>query len=106
MIYSQSCVKRAAISALKDAAEHILNESNKEVPIDEGTLKNSGNTRIDTSSLEASINYDTPYAVRQHEDLTLKHKNGKKAKFLENAIKDNMSDIERYLAEALDKALR
>ena len=34
----------------------------------------------------AAVSYDTPYAIRQHEDLSYKHDAGRKAKYLEDPL--------------------
>lgn len=68
------------------AAEHILGESNKTAPIEESTLIRSGTVSTDPGTFSAAISYDTPYAVRQHEDMTLRHDGGRTAKYLENAM--------------------
>src|SRR5690348_10580194 len=99
-------LRSSAIKGLSNAAEFLLGQSNQNIPIDEGTLKNSGNTSVDTDNLEASVSYDTPYAVRQHEDLTLNHKNGRTAKYLENAYKDNINRIRDYLADAIREGVK
>lgn len=95
----KSELRSAVIEWLVDASNYILDESNKEVPIDEGTLANSGNTQIDESTLTASIGYDTPYAVRQHEDLSISHINDRGAKFLENAFKNNVGVLQDLLKD-------
>lgn len=68
------------------AAEHILGESNKLVPIEEDTLERSGTVSLDEGSFTAAVSYDTPYAVRQHEDMDLRHDEGRTAKYLETAM--------------------
>ena len=77
-------------------AEHVLGESNKRVPHEEGTLENSGSVSYEGGKLRAAISYDTPYAAVQHEDMTLKHDEGREAKYLENALnaeKDTVGEI-------------
>jgi len=49
------------------------------------------------------ISFNTPYARRQHEDLTLNHPRGGKAKYLEDPFKRNAKKVER-LAELRVKA--
>lgn len=68
------------------AAEHILGESNKRVPIEESTLMRSGTVSTDPGTFTAAVSYDTPYAARQHEDMTLRHDQGRSAKYLEGAM--------------------
>lgn len=78
-------------------AEHVLGESNKRVPHEEGTLENSGSVSYEGGKLRATISYDTPYAAVQHEDMSLRHKgSGREAKYLENALnaeKDTVGEI-------------
>lgn len=96
--------REAGEKGLRDAAEFILDQSNQRAPIDEGTLINSGSVNV--TELTASISYDTPYAVRQHEDTTLRHTNGRDAKFLETALKEHGARAQQYIANALQDALR
>lgn len=98
-------VKDAAIDILKNAGEFILDESNKIAPIDEGTLINSGGVSVDENDLTVNIFYDTPYAVRQHEDMALKHTNGRSAKFLERAARENADRIAKYISDQLRKVI-
>lgn len=97
----QKLVDTSAIDGLENASEALLDESNKIAPIDEGTLIRSGNTAIDEKNKTAAVFYDTQYAVRQHEDVTQKHSNGRQAKFLETAYKNNIDAIRNYIANAM-----
>ena len=78
--------REAAAEALHKSGEHILKESNKLVPVDTGKLKRSGRVVVNEQDLTVGVGYDTPYAARQHEDMTLNHPNGGEAKFLEKAM--------------------
>lgn len=98
-------INSAAIKGLKDAAEFLLDESNKIAPVDEGTLINSGEASIDTSKLQAAVSYDTPYAVTQHEDRSLTHLNGRQAGFLQTAYQNNIKRIRDFLARSIEGAL-
>lgn len=93
----------AAQEALFDAGQHILDTSNQLAPLDDGTLVSSGMvTATDTS---VTISYDTPYAVRQHEDTTLRHPNGRSAKFLETAITSEREAVLQFLQNRLKEVL-
>lgn len=81
------------------AAEHVLGESNKRVPHEEGTLENSGIVSYDPGKLRAAISYDTSYAAVQHEDLTLRHNGGREAKYLENALNAEKDAILEIVAQ-------
>lgn len=67
-------------------AERILSESLEEVPWDTTHLLQTGTIEQaegDPNALQ--IGYNTPYAARQHEDMTFYHpKPGRKAKYLED----------------------
>lgn len=93
-------IKAAANRGLAIAAEHVLGESNKVVPIEEFTLGRSGTVSRDPLNDRVSVYYDTPYAVRQHEDVTLRHDPGRTAKFLENALNDHAT-IKAIIAAAI-----
>lgn len=89
-------VHAAAAKGLYIAAEHLLGEAHKLVPLEEGTLENSGAASVDAGKLKAAVSFDTPYAVIQHEETTYEHDEGRSAKYLEkpfNAEADTMSAL-------------
>lgn len=98
-------IQKAAIDALLSAGEFILDESNKIAPIDEGTLIRSGNVAVDDKDGIVNVFYDTPYAVRMHEDMSLKHLNGRRAKFLEIASTQNADTVRKFIEDAVKKAV-
>ena len=91
--------------ALTDAAEHLLEQANRTVPIEEGTLKRSGVVSVDRERLEAAVSYDTPYAVRQHEDTRLRHNDGRRAKWLERTFAERGDAVAAYIVDQLRRAL-
>ena len=97
--------RKAAADGLEDGAEHLLAESNQGVPHMEGVLETSGDLDVDRTALEASVFYDTPYAVRQHEDQSLHHGNGRHAQYLELALATNQGAILDYIAAQVRAAL-
>lgn len=99
-------VHRAAARSLRSAAEHLLEQSNRTVPIQEGTLMRSGTVTVDEQRLEAAVSYDTPYAIRQHEDLTLRHLNGRRAKWLELTLQERQMAIRDFIVNGIRSALR
>ncbi|MEU8760645.1 hypothetical protein [Streptomyces sp. NPDC048659] len=96
--------RRLASRGLGRAAEHVLSVSNQRVPLEEGTLERSGRAAV--NDLEATISYDTPYAVRQHEELTWRHLPGRRAKYLESAMNDSRETALRLMAVPLRAWLR
>jgi hypothetical protein len=76
-------IRAATVRGLLLWAEHLLGESRAIVPLDEATLERSGVASVDERILTAAVSYDTPYAVKQHEDESIVHRNGRQAKYLE-----------------------
>lgn len=99
-----STIKRAAGEGLFEAAEHILEESNRVVPLEEGPLSQSGFAETDRDNLVAHVGYDTLYAVPQHERLDYRHAPGREAKFLENTINRESATIRDHIAKKIREA--
>lgn len=97
--------RKGAARGLELAAEHVLQVSRGQVPIEEGTLERSGVASVDEANLRAAVSYDTVYAVRQHEDMTLKHDAGRKAKYLEDALNGQRAEIARIVADEVRRGL-
>ena len=99
-------IRKAAAEGLLEAAEALRQDSQQEAPVQEGTMILSADTDIDQRALKASVFYDTPYATKQHEDRTISHRNGRKAKYLEdpaNANRDRyMGRVAKRIREAHD----
>jgi hypothetical protein len=102
---ASAAAKRGAIRGLQMATELLLAEAVKIVPLDEAALQDSGKTSVDEEKLEGKVTFDTPYAVVQHEDLTLHHPNGRKAKYLETPWRENSSKFAELIAFQIKRAL-
>lgn len=98
-------MKKAAARGVAIAAEHVLGESNKKAPIEESTLIRSGTVSNDPENLRAAVTYDTPYAVKQHEDMGLRHDAGREAKYLENAMNAERATVQQIIAKTIKGAL-
>lgn len=98
--------RRGAARGLGLATEHLLQVSNTQVPIEEGTLERSGVASVDEGKLRGATSYDTPYAVKQHEDLTLAHDSGRNAKYLENAVNSERREVAEIIAGEVRQELR
>jgi hypothetical protein len=103
---AKAFVREAASKALNDAAFDLLSKSKKLAPLDEGDLRASGNTIPSTpQSLEAVVGFDTPYAVRMHEDLTYTPQEpGTGPKYLENPANQNAKKYRQHIQSELRKA--
>jgi len=73
---------------VRKQAEVIRDDAAQRAPIDQGALRASGVVKMhnDKASITAVIEFDTPYAVVQHENLTFNHPRGGGPKYLENAM--------------------
>ncbi|HEY9409327.1 MAG TPA: hypothetical protein VIQ30_22660 [Pseudonocardia sp.] len=101
----KAVVRAAEVRGLFLAAEHGLGESDRRVPIEEGTLSRSGATSVDAANLRAAVSYDTEYAVVQHERLDFQHDAGREAKFLENALNSNRDVFLAIIAAQVRRVL-
>ncbi|MFD9813713.1 hypothetical protein [Streptomyces sp. NPDC059080] len=99
-------MREAAARGLLLGAEHTLAVSRQRVPIAEGTLERSGAASVDEQQLAAAVSYDTPYAVRVHEDLTARHSPGRTAKYLESVLPEVSGDVQALIAAQVRRALR
>jgi hypothetical protein len=101
----------AARRGLALAMEHLLGVATERVPIEEGTLMRSGQSGVDDAELLGIVTFSAynardgyDYAVRQHEDLTLRHAPGRTAKYLEGPLLEEADTMARIVAEAVRRA--
>ena len=98
-------VTAGALKGLSDGAEFLLEEANRTVPHEEGTLQRSGQVSLDEASGQAAVSYDTPYAVAQHERTALRHDEGRRAKWLQLTATEQATKIGEHMAAAMKAAL-
>ncbi|MFB8415442.1 hypothetical protein ACFT43_04995 [Streptomyces albidoflavus] len=98
--------RAGAVRGLRLAAEHVLERSRRRVPIEEGTLERSGVASVDEQSLTAGVSYDSPYAVRQHEELSYRHDAGRTAKYLEGPMREEAGTVAQIIAAQVRRSLR
>lgn len=98
--------RAGALGGLRKAAEHLLQKSRELVPHEEGTLEASGTVSVDEANLRAAVSYDTPYAVRQHEELTWQHDEGRQAKYLEDPMQTEQQAMREIIAAEIRRSLR
>jgi len=99
-------MREGAARGLLLAAEHVLQQSQEIVPLDESPLMQSGTASVDPPSLTAAVSYDTPYAVKQHEDLSLRHAPGRTGKYLERPLNASRSEVLALIAAEMRRAMR
>ena len=94
------------VEGLTDAAEHLLGEAVAIVPLDEGPLMHSGVADVDESELRAAVSFDTPYAVRQHEEMDYRHAPGRQAKYLEQPFNTEREVLLELMAAPAQRRLQ
>ncbi|MFF2522430.1 hypothetical protein [Streptomyces liangshanensis] len=99
-------LRAAAARGLLLGAEYVLGESQAVVPLDEAALSRSGTASVDEAALIAAVSYDTPYAIRQHEELDFRHAPGRTAKYLEGPLNSSANQVRDIVAAQLRRALR
>lgn len=85
------------------AALFLQRESQKIVPVDTGALRASANTRMEgtAETPEAIVSYGQDYAVHVHENLEMRHKPGKVAKYLEKPALENKDKLRDIVMKAI-----
>lgn len=99
-------IRAATVRGLGLWAEHVGQVSDDRVPLDEATLQRSRVSSVDEASLTAAVAYDTVYAVRQHEDMTLRHPGGRRAKYLESAFVESRPLAAKIIANQIRKVTK
>jgi len=107
-------VSDVALQALHEAAEIIAKEAMEEVPYATGDLASHIMVHDDPSSATVYVAASGPYAVKQHEDATLRHpdptnpasRSGRKHHYLEDPFLRNQKNVLNLISEKIDKQLR
>lgn len=96
-------LERAARAARGEVGDALLNLSQKEVPHDIGTLANTGVSQAEGN--DHVVGYNTPYAARLHEHPEYKFQKGRKGKYLEQPIKENINQFTQVFGMAVKERL-
>ena len=98
-------VTRAVAAGLYAEANNIMTDSKRLVPVDLGTLKNSGYAALPEARrgrVAVEIGYGGPaadYALAQHEHTEYRHPEGGEAKFLEKPVNERTSTFANNVAK-------
>lgn len=96
----RAIIENATYAGLVNAGLHLLQVSSDRAPHEEGTLADSGTLTEDEDERRVAVAFDTPYARRQHEELTWRHDEGKTAKYLEGPMHEEREVMLAMIAEA------
>lgn len=95
---------RAELNGVRLAADALLEKTDARVPILSHDLVDSGGTD-DDGNKTAVVYYDTPYAIRQHEDLSYHHRDGRTAKYVEGPLNENRKQLQEIVQRTVNAAL-
>lgn len=98
----RSTASQATKKGTWSALDHLAAVSKEQVPLDQGPLKNSCYVDVADDGSSGTISYDTPYAIRQHEETGYQHQRGRKAKYLEDPANDK--EVQREMLELMRRA--
>lgn len=95
----------AMADGLNLAAEVLLGDANLTTPLDEGPLELSGDVAKATAGdLNASVYYNTPYAVIQHEEVDFHHPVKGRHHWLERTLAERGEVYQAIVRDALKDA--
>lgn len=107
---ARSIAKAAADDALKQAALKLREQAQRICPHEFGDLEGSATVEpLGGGRTGYRVAFGGPaamYAIRQHEDTTLNHTNGRQAKYLETPFKAMAPRIPRLVELSVKAALR
>lgn len=89
----------AAYKAEGAVGDETLRLSNEQVPLDEGTLQNSG--AVDEYEGHHAVGYHTPYAARLHEHPEYRFRRGRKGKYLSDPVINNKARLLEVFGESM-----
>lgn len=94
-------ISGATVEGCNEVAHEILRLSNPEVPHDTGLLAGSGH--VEPQFDGAIVGYNKVYAARLHEHPEYRFQKGRKGKYLEDPIIQNLGVFEQHLGNKLNR---
>lgn len=103
----KDALRAGATKGVQDLAREVLKDAQGRVPKGDPQLDPDPSVDLAKSGVVVVvddgvvIDFQTPYAAKQHEDLRLRHPRGGNARFLEIAVAQNTSALERAVGQAV-----
>lgn len=100
-------VQAATIAAVTKIGEDLLGEAQRRAPLEEGTLRASGELDVDVAgnAVVATVSFNEVYAARQHEETEWVHPKAGEAKYLEGPLRERAARYDAVVAAAIRRAL-
>lgn len=92
------------MKAVREVGEEVLRLSSFEVPHDTGMLQSSGSVQDGVD--EVIVGYNKVYAARLHENPQYRFQKGRKGKYLEDPIKNNLHVFIDHVRRAIEEILK
>lgn len=93
--------------AMLEVVMNLHQESVDLAPIDTGDLRGSAQHKVtkEGNAIIGEVSFNTPYALRQHEELDYNHPQGGKAKYLETPFKKSTDKYIKHLGDSVVRAV-
>jgi hypothetical protein len=105
VVRALSAIEQATLKGVNDVGNEIMRLSSFEVPHDKGLLQASGHIEPDTST-SVIVGYNRVYASRLHEHPEYRFQKGRKGKYSEDPIKNNLLVFRHYMQDAINAELK
>lgn len=100
-------IRQASRNAVKLIGLEVLRLSSFEVPHDKGMLQASGSVSMGGDNFDSAIvGYNKVYAARLHEHPEYRFQKGRKGKYLEDPIKNNLDVFRTFYGDQMKGVLR
>lgn len=96
----EATIEKAKRNGLKKISDEILRLSQREVPHDTGALQNSGFVNDNDPDI-VEVGYNKVYAARLHEHPEYHFQGGRKGKYLEDPIKNNLAIFINFFKDSI-----
>lgn len=93
-------IKDATLKGATDISNEILRLGTFEVPHDQGLLQASGHVEPEGDD-QVIVGYNKVYAARLHEHPEYRFQKGRKGKYLEDPIKNNLKTFNTFMQDAI-----
>ncbi len=105
--FQKDC-ERAAAKAASELAHEGLTRSSAIAPIEEGTMIRTGKVDANDQGAAWGFGYGgaEDYTRRQHEDLTLRHDNGREPKFVESVCSSMADEVLPHIGRRVLAVIR
>lgn len=92
-------IEGATKNAVEAVANEVLRLSQFQVPHDTGQLQNTGHVEPGDNQYQKIVGYNKVYAARLHEHPEYRFQGGRKGKYLEDPIKNNLSVFHKFISD-------